>query len=618
MPKRILQYLLILTLFTPLVLDLGCYQPYITGKYFWLATFILLSLPIVFYFLGRDKNIWQSHLFRLVFLFFIGLIVINIFSIDSLRTWWGDWQRMDGLWYFVLWLPFFVGLILALRHKKDWIKFLRIQQLVMAAIVLWAWGQKFAWPFLADEQADRVFSLIGNANFLAHYLILGFWLSLVLYYFDYKYKFGHLSLALFILPAIFVTGSRAALLTMGITLLVWIIYLLIKIWSKSKIKNICILVLILIAGLVTLIGAEDRYKYFTFNDTTINTRVIAGSAGISGWQDRPLLGWGKNNFQIPFNKYLDLKIYEGSGTRMWFDKAHNQYIDYLVEGGMAGLILYLIFLAVPFFYLKKIKENYNQKISLLITLGLVSNLIFLFFNFDTIASLLLYFIYLAFIYFLTHQSKNMVPKIKYHYFLPVFGTILMIICLFYLIWQPLVANRQLKNIYSGYQNNIPVSQIVELAMSIDKLAPQYRQDLSLVLATIVERSTWSLEDKALGLQIVLFYSQQASQQHILDAKIHYLVANTYLHLGSTMGSLYDLEQAMVYYQNIIPQLTNKDRPDMIYNLVQTYYELSLLDPENKSDYQNQALDLLNNNYQIFSNIKEAGEKLKILQDALEF
>jgi hypothetical protein len=210
------------------------------------------------------------------------------------------------------------------------------------------------------------------------------------------------------------------------------------------------------------------------------------------------------------------------------------------------------------------------------------------------------------------------PKINYQYFLPVFGAIIAIICLIYLVWQPICANRQLKRIYLNNSNNISMSQIGDLAMSINNTAPQYTQDLSLVLATAVDQPYWNLEDKILGLQIVLFYTQQASQQHILDAKVHFMMANTYLRLGSIASSSYDLEQAQVYYQDLIPQLTDKDRPDLIYNLAQTYYELSLIDPENKIDYQQQALNLLNNNFQNFLHIRESGEKLKIFRDVLEF
>ena len=395
MKNKVFQYLLTFTLFTPIFLHLGFYQPYITGKYFWLIFFILLSLPFIIFYLPVKKDFWKSNFLRIFVLFFIIIFVINIFSIDLTKSWWGDWQRMDGLLYFLWWFLLFFGLILAFNKKKDWLKFLRTHQLVISAMIIWSYGQIFVWPIFADQQVGRIFALIGNPNFLAHYLILSFWLSLVLLYFDKRLRYLHFIIAILILPTILATQSRAAFVSLVISLFILSVYFIKLWWAKNIKQSLSLLFIVMLLVFAGYFGLSERFTKYSFSDTT---------TGFEGWQDKPFLGWGRNNFDIPFNKYINLDIYQGFGSRMWFDKAHNQYVDYLVEGGIVGLLAYLMFLALPFFYLKKIKlEKYSSQIRWLLGMGLLANAIFLFFNFDTVVSWLIYFIYLAFIYYLSHE-----------------------------------------------------------------------------------------------------------------------------------------------------------------------------------------------------------------------
>jgi len=355
MKKKIFQYLQVAILFLPIFLSLYFYQPYITGKYFWLIFFILLSLPFIIFYLPKNNFFWKSRFIQLVILFFAVILLVNIFSIDLTKSWWGDWQRMDGLFFYLFWLLFFFGLILAFDTKKSWLKFLRVHQLVVLTTVVWAIGQKYNYYFFADQDAGRVFALIGNANFLAHYLLLSFFLSLVLFYFDRRFKWAHLVLAIFIIPTILATQSRAAFLSLVVSLFILGIYNIIRLWKIKRSQSIILVFLLIAIIFAGINNLSNRFTKYSFTDTTTETRLMAWRSGFIGWQDKPFLGWGRNNFDIPFNKYIDLNIYKGTGTRMWFDKAHNQYIDYLVEDGVIGFLAYLIFLYLPFIYLKKLK-----------------------------------------------------------------------------------------------------------------------------------------------------------------------------------------------------------------------------------------------------------------------
>jgi hypothetical protein len=86
---------------------------------------------------------------------------------------------------------------------------------------------------------------------------------------------------------------------------------------------------------------------------SFSTRVWTWGSALQGFQERPLLGWGPENFPAVFDKYFNSKHYvPGENRETWFDRAHSVFFDYLAETGLIGLLAYLaifIVFAVEFF-----------------------------------------------------------------------------------------------------------------------------------------------------------------------------------------------------------------------------------------------------------------------------
>src|SRR3989344_8023640 len=54
-----------------------------------------------------------------------------------------------------------------------------------------------------------------------------------------------------------------------------------------------------------------------------------------------LPGCGADNFQRVFEKYYDNRLLQSEyGNEAWFDRAHNVFIDQLVDNGFVGLLAY--------------------------------------------------------------------------------------------------------------------------------------------------------------------------------------------------------------------------------------------------------------------------------------
>jgi len=57
--------------------------------------------------------------------------------------------------------------------------------------------------------------------------------------------------------------------------------------------------------------------------------------------ERPYFGWGADNFERVFEQNYDNRLLQDEyGNEAWFDRAHNVFIDQMVDNGIIGLLLY--------------------------------------------------------------------------------------------------------------------------------------------------------------------------------------------------------------------------------------------------------------------------------------
>jgi O-antigen ligase len=74
-------------------------------------------------------------------------------------------------------------------------------------------------------------------------------------------------------------------------------------------------------------------------DASFNIRLATLRAGLLGFMERPLFGWGPENFGYAFDRYVDAAIFKhGSFVQ---DKAHNQVVEELTTKGIIGGLAFL-------------------------------------------------------------------------------------------------------------------------------------------------------------------------------------------------------------------------------------------------------------------------------------
>ncbi|TSC74689.1 MAG: hypothetical protein G01um101444_212 [Parcubacteria group bacterium Gr01-1014_44] len=417
---KFLRFCIYLTAFVPLVVFMDFISPFHFSKVLIFrslveimgAAYLILVLKDRSYLPRRDNIFWAFLLFTAVF------TLTTITSVLRYPSFWGALERMGGLWTFWHYFLFFIILISVFTKKEHWQKLFNLTILAGVLSAFYGFGQKTNIKFFVGSGGrERIFGTIGNPALFAGYELFTVFLSLIMYLRAGLAKSRPFYLLAFIVSsvAVLMTVVRGSLLgyAIGLTILVflWMIY------KKSRLGKSIFTVLIGSAlafaafswlfhdsSLVQKSSYLKRVTDLSLTSTTVQTRFWAWEAGITGWKESPktiLLGWGPENFNIPFSKNFNPKFFRGPGAETLFDRAHNMFVEILVTMGIIGFLAYLNIFAALFSSLRKLLRNP----SLLVygagfTAAIVAYIIHNSFIFDTSANFIVFFTVAGFISFL--------------------------------------------------------------------------------------------------------------------------------------------------------------------------------------------------------------------------
>ncbi|MFI5205997.1 MAG: O-antigen ligase family protein, partial [Candidatus Paceibacterales bacterium] len=375
----------------------------------------MVEIMAVFYLL----LLWEDSSYRprlnkisWSFIAFTGAFTLaTILSANHYDSFWGTLERMGGLWTFWHYLVFFIIAISVLKTRESWMRLLQLTVFVGFLSAIYGFGQKTDISFfIGSGEISRIFGTIGNAALFAGYQILNLFLALTLAMNEKGNTTArklYVGAALINTIAVLMTAVRGSLMAVGVGFI--LIALLYGQAYKSKLAKKILLGLIVLAVLFVLFaniakntqfvknsGYLMRVTDFSLQAYTVQTRVWAWQAGLTGWKETPktvLFGWGPENFNIPFSKYFNPEFYRGTGSETFFDRAHNMFVEVLVTMGLVGLLAYLsVFWSVFRFLGNKLKERKEDYIFAVGFIPLtVAYIIHNFFIFDTSANYIVFF-----------------------------------------------------------------------------------------------------------------------------------------------------------------------------------------------------------------------------------
>lgn len=348
--------------FLTLYVENDYFFPFITGKNFWFriiveitfASWILLAMSDRDY---RPKWSWILGSFGalLVVMFFA-----NLFGEYPLKSFWSNFERMDGYVTLVHVFLYMVTLGSTLTTPKLWNYFMHTSLVVAFFVALYGLGQ-FAGLVEGREAAGgRIDSRLGNASYLAIYMLFhaffAFWLFVESRVTMYRVVYALLGATY--IYALVLTATRGTFIGLAVGVFVMAAYIALfgSRFKEFRKYAIGLFIVLLVAG-GGLFIARDAAVVQDFKPLSRIANISLGELEVrftiwgmawEGVKERPLLGWGQGNFNYVFNEQYDSSLY---AQEQWFDRVHNIFFDWLIAGGFLGFVAYFGILAAILYYL---------------------------------------------------------------------------------------------------------------------------------------------------------------------------------------------------------------------------------------------------------------------------
>lgn len=170
--------------------------------------------------------------------------------------------------------------------------------------------------------------------------------------------------------------------------------------------------------------------------SSIKIRSIVWRGGMDAWRANPLFGTGVETFAFAYYRYRPIEHNNVSEWNFLYNKAHNEYINYLATIGLFGFIPYISFIGLfiiislinllkvhvkPIKYVGSLSAStkWDEKNPLILGLlcAIISNLIINFFGFSVVITNVYLFLIPAFVLILLdlipHVKEIPLPKIPY-------------------------------------------------------------------------------------------------------------------------------------------------------------------------------------------------------------
>lgn len=338
-------------LLMPLVFVPVVIFPFVFSKLLFLQMLIGITFPayLILAIVEPQYRPKWVPLYVAIAAYFFALSLSVLFSVDPLRAWWGNQERMNGLFtilHFFAWLTMAVSI---LKTWNQWKKLLLFEVSLSMFMAIVALLQKPYPRLLAFPAGARVGGLLDNPIYMAVYQMFNLFFILLLWFrgVSRATKYWLVLFALFDIAAFLAAQSRGALVGLAFGILVFSFAFVLMTPSKKvklSVLGITALLFLSYGGLFALRNTDaiqhSPLARLTNFQVASRTRIIAWEIAWKGFLERPLTGWGLDDFHILFNEKYNPESLEHNYYETWFDRAHNTVMDALAMTGIFGTITF--------------------------------------------------------------------------------------------------------------------------------------------------------------------------------------------------------------------------------------------------------------------------------------
>ncbi|MEK7194243.1 MAG: O-antigen ligase family protein [Patescibacteria group bacterium] len=462
MNRQILKNTILVGIFTipfvPFLVSGSLFFPFITTKAFaWrFIVEIVFAVWVVLALLAPEFRLRRSPILYAVLVFLLIVGLADLFGVEPMKSFWSNFERMEGF-VTMLHLGALSIVMGSVLREREWNWWWNTTLVASAVMVLYSLLQLSGSPSFPIHQGGvRVDGTIGNASYLALYFLIHIFVA-IFYFVKSRTSALRWTYGTLILGQVFIlyhTATRGAILGLiGGLILVALLGLINKQDRKVRKISICFLIglAIFITGFLAIRNtslvknSQVLNRFSTLSPSLWKTegRAFIWPMALKGIGERPLLGWGQDNFNYVFAEHYSAKMYN---LEPWFDRAHNIFLDWAVAAGILGLGAYLSLYGVLLWTIWK-RESLLSHMERSVLTGLI---VAYFFNnifvFDNLVSYVLFFS--LFSYMHSKIVKDVTIPVKIISEKIVIATsigiaLLLIVVIYFVNVKPLIANTNL-------------------------------------------------------------------------------------------------------------------------------------------------------------------------------
>ncbi len=402
---------------------------------------ILISFVWITRMVYEKKFIFRRTILDLpIFIFLATQLISTLLSIDPLTSWLGYYSRFNGGFISSVCYALFYWAFVSNIDSKKALKLVNATLISAGIVSVYGVLEHFGIDKNLWEQdvQSRVFSTLGQPNWLAAWLVAlmpitwAFLLDFKVSFKSKKYWYYFFLSILFFWTLIF-SKSRSGFVGFGVVFLTfWIIYL----WPKRKeikkhlvpfaVITTPLFLVCLISGTQWTPSIRDLMVKKESRQTSENQtgataletggtesgaiRKIVWKGAFGVWLHYPVFGSGVETFAYSYYQYRPAEHNLTSEWDFIYNKAHNEYLNFLANSGLVGLLSYLTLIVFSLIQTSKSNHLNSDQISVHKTLitaliaGYVSILVTNFFGFSVVPVQLEFFLFPAIAFVLTSQE----------------------------------------------------------------------------------------------------------------------------------------------------------------------------------------------------------------------
>jgi O-antigen ligase/tetratricopeptide (TPR) repeat protein len=349
--------LLIASLLVPVIVIPDFFFPYVVPRNIYFRVVVevgIAALVLALCFGRKTLDLRGEPVFWSLVAFLAAASVSALFSPARTHSFFGDFERMGGVWAWLHLVLFF--LLLRTLRDEDW-KWVLNAALAVGVFVSVRIIVQHSWLAFSDASTDTVAAsstTVGNPGLLAAYLLINIALAGYLASTSVRYRLLYLSAGGLNLLALVFAENRSTVVGLVLGAIVaGVLYATLstnsrKRWAAVTIPATLAAIVIGLAGTIkwfpTSAVARDAptvMQRLALTNTAgpDGARTMQWRAAVEGFKDRPLLGYGMENHNLAWSAHFDPGIYK-AGTDI-FDRTHNQFLETLATTGLLGAAAFL-------------------------------------------------------------------------------------------------------------------------------------------------------------------------------------------------------------------------------------------------------------------------------------